>query len=559
MASLSFLVFVLASLVGQVTSSSGQPIVSLGYGTFQGNTTGGVTEFLGIPYAKPPLGLLRFAPPQAPVKTSGVRQATTFGAACPQQLSVIPNVLPFQISAGPGPASVSEDCLFINVVVPANISSTTKLPVLFWIYGGGFGTGDGSANPGDAIVQRSITLGEPIIYVSSNYRVNAFGFLASKEAKAAGSTNSGILDQRFAMQWVQSHISAFGGDPSKVTIWGESAGALSVGLHLVIDHGNPGGLFRGAIMESGGPYTLRDVSAAQPYYDQLVEETGCSKSKDTLTCLREAPYNTLLAAINNTPSVFNFTSLNLAWQPRIDGSLFTENPQKSVALGQYARVPLLAGDCDDEGTVFSLSSVNITTNAEFLGYLKSNYYPTASPSEMAVIGQVYPDDPTQGAPFLTGDENELTPQFKRISAFQGDYIFQGPRRFLYQFASRTQPTWGYLFKRFKATPFLGSFHGSDISEFYTTPGVTDPGSPPDFIGTDALVNFVTSLDPNAKRNLPANISYLSTVTWAQYGSNPFAPPLLTFNDPEPTFNFTTDTYRQAAMAAITALSLKEFP
>ncbi|KAI0052056.1 sterol esterase [Auriscalpium vulgare] len=553
----SFL-FLVVGLAASAAATT-RPTVSLSYGSFQGNTTAGVTAFLGLPFAQPPLGSLRFAPPQAPSKFTGVRQATTFPAACPQIQSSIPPVLPFPLSSGTAPANISEDCLYLNVYAPANISASTKLPVVFWIYGGGFGTGDISSYPGDSIIQRSIALGEPIIYVAANYRINAFGFLASKEAKAAGYTNIGLRDQRFAMSWIQDYISAFGGDPNKVTLWGESAGALSVGLHLVLNFGWAGNLYRAAILESGGPYTLRDVSAGQPYYDQLVAAVGCKSAKNTLTCLQAAPYPQLMQAINATPSVFNYTALNLAWQPRIDGDLILLNPQTSVSWGLYNKIPLLSGDCDDEGPVFSLSSVNITTDAEFTGYLNSNFFPGASSSDIAKIANLYPSDPSVGSPFTTGSSNMLTPQFKRISSFQGDLMFQGPRRFLYQYAQWTQPTWGYLFKRFKSTPYLGSFHGSDISEFFAVAGVTDPGSPPDFIGTDALINFVTNLDPNAPKNLAKGLSYLSGVTWKQYGSNPTAPPLLTFNDPAPNISFTTDTYRQDAMASVSALNMKLFP
>ncbi|KAI0933191.1 hypothetical protein AcV7_004733 [Taiwanofungus camphoratus] len=341
-----------------------------------------------MPFAQPPLGHLRFAPPQEPQPFHGVRQAVEYGAACPQQAQTIPAGLPFNLSASRPPPNVSEDCLFVNVIKPASTTIGDKLPVLFWIYGGAFAIGDTSSNSGSAIVERSLVLGQPIIFVSANYRLNAFGFLASEEVEKAGLGNIGLRDQRFAMEWVNRHISAFGGDPEKVTIWGESAGSFSVGFQLVMNNGDAGGLFRGAVMESGSMYALRNMSAGQPYYDQLVEYTKCSGQADTLDCLRRAPYEQLIAA-------------------------------RSVEMGLYAKVPIISGDCDDEGTLFSIGNLNITTDEEFLSYVHSNYIPDASTSSIVAIGEAYSEDPSLGSPFGTGNAYNLTPQYKRLAAFQG--------------------------------------------------------------------------------------------------------------------------------------------
>jgi len=198
-----------------------------------------------MPFAAPPTGENRFGFPKPPIPFTGIRDAVEFGAPCPQQAMTFPPGSPDI----PLPAkAMSEDCLFINVVRPANVSTKKPLPVLFWFYGGGFEDGDTSLYPGEAVVNRSLALGEPVIYVSANYRLNAFGFLAGKEVKDRGLTNVGLRDQRFALQWVQQNIAAFGGNPKKVTIWGESAGSISVGLHMLLDKGDTCGLFSGAIM-----------------------------------------------------------------------------------------------------------------------------------------------------------------------------------------------------------------------------------------------------------------------------------------------------------------------
>jgi carboxylesterase type B len=541
------LAFLLGAGVNAAPSSN--PIVRLSYGAFQGNTTGNLVEFLGMPFAAPPVGDLRFAPPVPPVPFSGVHQATSFGAACFQQSSSLSALGPVgnavaSAIGGTGPAVISEDCLFINVVKPANLPTGKKVPVLLWIYGGGFEDGDTSSNPGNTVVARSITLNEPVIYVSANYRVSALGFLGGKEVKAAGIGNIGLRDQRFAMQWVQEHIATFGGDPAKVTIWGESAGAVSIGLHFVANNGNAEGLFRGAFMESGSPIPLSDISTQQPFFDQLVTNTGCTGSPNLIACLRAVPFDQLSTAMDLSPNIFSFMSLQLAWNPSVDGQFILRNPQESIQQGLYTRVPFVTGDCDDEGTIFSLSTLNITNNAEFLAYMNSNYMLPSD--QFTAISQAYPDDITQGSPFDTGTANALTPEFKRLAAIQGDLVFQAPRRFFLTTASKTQKTFAFLFKRGKATPFLGSFHSSDIPEFYGT------GTTPDFIGTDALVNFANTGNPNLPKN---PISLLSAIDWPEWTASA-NPPLLTFLDPAPTVNITFDNYRLDAMNLLTKLSLQ---
>ncbi|KAH9918278.1 sterol esterase [Fomitopsis serialis] len=536
----------LYGFLGARSAPTSAPIVTLSYGQFQGVVNGTATSFLGIPYAQPPLGPLRFAPPHTPQSVAGVQQATSYGAACPQQASHVANVLPFPINER-APSNVSEDCLFVNVVKPTSISTDEKLPVIFWIYGGGFETGDTSLSDGTPLVERSLVLNEPVIFVSANYRMNAFGFLASEEVKSARSTNIGLRDQRFAIEWVNQHIAEFGGDPTKVIIWGESAGALSVGLHLVMFNGNTDGLFRGAFMESGSPYALRDVSAGQQYYDQLVEYTGCSGESDTLDCLRYVSFDSLMDAIKMTPNIYNYTSLNLAWQPRLDDDIFVRNPEHSIEMGLWAQVPTVSGDCDDEGTVFSLGSTNITTDSEFVEYVQRNYIPVASASQIAAVAEAYPADPAQGSPFGTGDANNLTSQYKRLAAFQGDWEFQAPRRLFQRTVSSQHDTWGFLYKRDKSTPYLGSYHSTDLVEFFDVS---------DYIGADALINFAYYLNPNAPTNLPANVSYLSGIQWPKWEAG--SPQLLTFIEPAPSLSLTEDTYRATGMSLISELSLK-FP
>ncbi|KAG6815752.1 hypothetical protein H0H93_009083, partial [Arthromyces matolae] len=344
------------------------PVVRLDNATVTGKSFGRISKFLGIPFARPPIGSLRYRLPQPiPPYTSNF-YALSYGFSCPEQYTEVPvftglpkatidyiynNILH---DALPG----SEDCLTVNVIKPRNATPGDKLPVIVWIYGGGFEIGGTMYYDGSLIVARSIDMGLPVIYVSMNYRLSGFGFLAGREIKEAGVGNLGLHDQREALRWVQKYIPAFGGDPNKVTIWGESAGAISVSLHMLAYNGNHENLFRAGFMQSGSPIPVAGMTDAQKYYDAIVQDTGCSKKADTLDCLRDVPYKELKKAIDKLPGLFAYQSLSLAFFPRADGVFLTDNPQNLVLQGKVAPVPFITGDCDDEGTLFALSTLNIT-------------------------------------------------------------------------------------------------------------------------------------------------------------------------------------------------------
>ncbi|KAM5540854.1 hypothetical protein V8D89_005498 [Ganoderma adspersum] len=459
------------------------PSVKLDDGTFVGDSDGDVDKFLGIPFAKPPTGNLRFNLPVAAGPYSGTHTVTEFGPACPQQAfqhsisgglpKEVTDFIPDGIYQDVGLSA--EDCLSINVVVPAGTKSGTKLPVVVWIYGCGFEVGGTRTYDGGAIVKRSIELNEPVVYVSMNYRVSAFGFLASKEVKDAGVGNLGLQDR----------------DPSKVTIWGESAGAISVGLHLLANGGDTEGLFHGAFMQSGAPIPVGDITNGQADYDSLVAATGCSGASDTLQCLRKVHFNKLKAAVDKTPNVFSYQSLHQTWLPRADGVLLTDAPQNLVQQGKIANVPFVIGNCDDEGTLYSLSTLNLTTRSDLENYIKENYLPGAADSDIDTVLRVYPDNPSQGSPFDTGFKNLLSAQYKRIAAIQGDLIFQAPRQFFLEHTAGKQPTWSFLSKRFKSTRYLWSAQGADVSVVYSGGDMTA-----------YLVHFVNKLDPNGQGATP---------------------------------------------------------
>ncbi|KAJ7266558.1 carotenoid ester lipase [Mycena rebaudengoi] len=516
-------------------ASASSPTVVLPYATFKGSNDGNLTKFLGIPFSRP---VSRFELPTLPQRLHGVQNATAFGLRALSHLPGFP-FIPTNYSA------ISEDCLTLNVFKPSSANPNSKLPVFVWIYGGGFEVGNSMDNDVVPVVRRSIATGEPVIVVTPNYRISAFGFLGGKEAGSAGITNLGLRDQIFALQWVQRHIGAFGGDPARVVIGGISAGAISVGMLLLSNHQHSNTLFHGAFMVSGSPITTGSVADGQPHYDQLVAANNCSEAPDSLQCLKSVPFDSFMATVNNTRNIFSFSSANNIWRPRVDGDVIVQDPFISVNEKLFAKIPLVTGDDDDEGTLFSLSTTNITTNAEFLDYIHSNYLPLATPAQIQKLGLLYPDDPTQGSPFDTGAANQLTPEFKRLSAFQGDYTFTGPRRFLLEHASARQDTWSYLVKRGKATPFIGASHLGDI-------GIWFPSNSNETIGVDVPLNFINTLDPN--RSAAPKSSSRLPIFWPTWKAG--SRPLFTLSDPQ-NVNITAEDFRVDAIKYLNDLLLKE--
>ncbi|KIM38332.1 hypothetical protein M413DRAFT_30176 [Hebeloma cylindrosporum] len=352
---LSSLVVILPALAYEAP-----PTVRLNLATVTGIDSGNTSRFLGIPFGRAP----RFRLPLPILPYIASFNATTYGLPCPQQQLSSNPIFP----TGSPPANVSEDCLSLDVTLPSGTSASSKLPVAVWIYGGGFEVGNSAQYDAltQRVVERSIALGKPFVLVSVNYRVSAYGFLASKEVQKEGLGNFGLYDQRLGLRWVQKYISAFGGDPSKVTTWGQSAGAVSVALHMVAFGGNSEHLFRGAFIQSGGP--------TSKYYDALVSDTGCSSARNSLQCLRDLPLATLKAGVDKSPDFFSYAGYPPIWTPRVDGVFLQDNPQKLIKAGKVAKVPFVAGNMDDEGTLFSIAQSNLTTEEDFRTYVRQLYF-----------------------------------------------------------------------------------------------------------------------------------------------------------------------------------------
>jgi para-nitrobenzyl esterase len=310
--------------VASPASGGANPIVRTDDGFVRGMTAGTIDEFLGIPYAAPPTGNLRWRPPALPAAWAGVRDATQFGPSCPQLPS------PF---APPGP--ISEDCLYLNVYTPPPGSGNEgSWPVLVWIHGGGL-TQDAGRN-----YDASKLAADGTVVVSINYRLGALGFLAHPAlafSPGGPAGNYGLMDQQAALRWIQRNIGQFGGDPENVTIAGQSAGGLSVLAQMV----SPGarGLFQRAIVQSGTfALNQRPLAEAEAAGETFATVVGCPDQ--TAACLRKVPVSDLVSKFGvEIPGV-------------VDGSVLTQPIGTALASGQFARVPVINGITHDEELLF---------------------------------------------------------------------------------------------------------------------------------------------------------------------------------------------------------------
>ncbi|CDO68585.1 hypothetical protein BN946_scf184996.g16 [Trametes cinnabarina] len=387
-----------ASLLFAAFSCAARPpnIVDLGYAKYQGNLSyPNTVAYLGIPYAEPPLGERRFRAP-LPLDTARVARES-------RGKVVAANVYPdfcIQGSTGAGEAggAGSEDCLNLNIYAPAGAKPGDRLPVLVYIHGGGYVYGNPANWPFDHWIHQSPN----VVIVSVYYRLDSFGFLAAPELadNTLGDLNAGFQDQVQALKWVQQHISAFGGDPSQVTINGESAGGSSVELHLVAHEAQK--LFSQAIAQSVYRTPLPTPEQQRPLFDFYAAQAGCGSKSETVAarvaCLRKASVGALARA--QDAAMYNFTGAYNAFHPVIDGKLLTGLPTELILKGNFADVPVIVGSTSNE----TLSSANNITSA-----LKS-FFPGLTTEDLQEYLEHYPesafDSPTQRFIVATG-ESEL--------------------------------------------------------------------------------------------------------------------------------------------------------
>lgn len=361
---------------------------------------------------------------------------------------------------------------------------------------------------GEGLVKYGVDLKKPFIFVAVNYRVAGFGFMPGKQVQDDGAGNVGLLDQRMGLEWVADNIASFGGDPGKVSIWGESAGAISVFCQMALFDGDntykSKPLFRGAIMNSGSviPTEPLDGKKGQAVYDKVVKTAGCAGSSDSLNCLRELKYEDFLKAVTSVPGILSYSSLALSYLPRPDGRTLTASPDALAAAGKYAAVPMIIGNQEDEGSLFSIFQSNLTSDDKLSTYLQDFYFSSASKSQLKDLISTYGtglEAVTQGSPFRTGIFNEIFPGFKKRAALLGDLVFTLSRRLFLDVTNTVNgnvPSWSYLSSFDQGTPILGTFHGSDLIQVFY--GIKDNYAARSI--RSYYINFVDSQDPNIGAN-----------------------------------------------------------
>jgi para-nitrobenzyl esterase len=437
-----FRAIVLGTVLALVTSlaltnpagAGGDPaVVVTDKGAVRGTVTAEGREFHRIPYAAPPVGALRWRAPQAPTAWSGVRDATAPGPACAQPAS------PGEGTEG----STAEDCLHLNVYTPP--AGAGHRPVMVWFHGGSYLTGTANHYDGSALARQGV------VVVTVNYRLGAFGYLAHP-ALSGGSGNYGTLDQQAALRWVQANARAFGGDPRRVTAFGESAGAGSVCAQLT----SPGaaGLFHRAILQSGPcAYTTR--ADAEAIGRQFTSAAGCQDSTDVPACLRARPAAIVLEAMDAVAP----DGLALAWAPTAGTPVLPSAPDRAIEAGAYHRMPVMTGTTLDEGRIF----------AAFIEQglqLDETTYP-------AVLADIFGPDAARVQERYTasayGGRHDLA-----MGAVFTDFVFACPtwtfnraaaastRVFGYEFADRTAPN---VFAVEPDFP-LGAYHGAELSYLF---------------------------------------------------------------------------------------------
>ncbi len=452
-------------------------------GDVHGGVVGTSRQFLGIPYAKPPVGALRWKPPVAPDPWTQPLETTQFGKRCAQLAS----------AALQTAASNDEDCLYLNVWAPVPVP-TTALPVMVWIHGGFNISGSASdavpfVNRGELYSGEFLAENHGVIVVSFDYRVGLFGFFDHSDLVAEGGTgNQGLLDQQFAMHWVHDNIAKFGGDPANVTIFGQSAGATDVCMHVAAPSSR--GLFQHAILESQGCTIHQkagtDGKAAATAFATSV---GCPPdvAGGVLACLRAKSATDLMAS----PSVAAGTGFGLD----VDGVFMPDQPRALFNAGAIAQVPYLIGSNTDEGTLF-LGATKLTTEAEYKAALAARFGAFGQPTVNA-IAALYPV-----TNFADGMPNPAQAAFARVV---GDSLIACPT---FDTAARIahggNAVYLYNFDIPFVVPglFLGATHGAELlSVFGTSPAFTADTKAASDLMQRYWTQFARSGNPNEGTDL----------------------------------------------------------
>lgn len=456
------------------------PIVTLDSGRALGNASGAIQSFLGIPYARPPIGDLRWRPPQAPAPWRGVRPARHYGSDCAQ--------MPYAHDMAPLRTTPGEDCLYLNVWRPAETPPKPR-PVLVWIHGGGFVTGGSSP----AVYDGSAFARAGLVFVSFNYRLGRFGFFSipelAEEAGRAPVGNYGYLDQIAALRWVQRNIAAFGGDPQQITIMGESAGGLSV--HALLASPLASGLFQRAIIESGGgrdsllpSYPLESSDPGAPSANRIGLDFARSqgltgRGPALLQALRALPAERIAAGLSIAALLVPPPGPLTYSGPMLDGHVLPRSPEQAYLTRDFNKAALLIGSNSRDSLFVGRDLDSALAQMPAPRYAVRAVFDTARSGDAAEVG---------GRVYTVRVMAEPARFVARAFASAGLPVF------LYRF--------GYVAESRRATSPLGAGHATEIPyAFLTLPAAYGAALQDEDLRVSARLhaywlNFALHGDPN---------------------------------------------------------------
>ncbi len=469
-------------------------LVEIKSGKLQGIYEDGLYVFKGIPYAAPPVGLLRWMPPQPVEPWSGTRSAAEFGPICPQDIP--PTTIP---GRKPSEEPQSEDCLFLNVWTPA--VDNGKRAVMVWIHGGAFVHGSGSTpnNPGRTLPNRG-----GIVLATINYRLGPFGFLHLKQVtngKIPSTGNEALLDQIAAFRWVQDNIAVFGGDPDNVTVFGESAGAESIGALLAMPQSKD--LFRKAILQSGASKSQpveKAVIAAERYLDKL-GLTG----KDVEALRSVTPEAFVKAQMEATASGTPGVSAG-GLGPVLDGEVLREVPLDAIERGSAKDITVLAGSNLEEGKLFALMAgpdIQKMDESDMVQRVQQ------------LVPEQYAAELTEKYRLALAKRDLPVTPYEIYAAIQGDQHFRMPNIRLCEFQEKLgKPSYGYVFTWKSTAPGFGACHALDVGFIFGNLNEEFHGCGPEAQRLaenmqDAWISFARTGDPSCP----------GLGTWPRYGKD----------------------------------------
>ncbi|KAK7985173.1 cholinesterase [Apiospora saccharicola] len=485
--------FILVALSLAVSCTLGvETVVPTHCGVYKGksSTQDGITRWLGMRFAAPPVGDLRFKPPQDPQCIDGIQEAFQHGKSC------------LATGVSPRDAKTSEDCLFIDVFAPTDANTTSRLPVFFFIQGGGFNSLSNPSLDGRGLIEAS---NHSIVVVTFNYRVGPYGFITDGDRIVP---NNGLRDQRKALEWVQTNIAQFGGDPKHVVLGGASAGAASISLQLAAYGGKDFGLFHGAAAESISFATVLTVEQSQYQYNNFTQRLGCAKGQNrtftsSLACLRSKSAAQLQAQNRNIPYPGASGPPLFMWNPVVDGDLLRDITYNAYAQGRFVKVPMLIGDDTNAGTIFTPRDTStLLQSDEFL----HNQFPYLKRDQLTTINELYPNLNTSCP--ATGCF------WRQVSDAYGDMRYMCPGLYI---SSRIEScdvrdTWNYRYDVHDPAQVkdgLGVPHVAELNAIFGPPNVNG-NAPVSYLpgGINAQVvpviqaywtSFIRTLDPNKHR------------------------------------------------------------